>query len=866
MQVTGDLPRLTGAINSQSGMDFDIVDIKPYLTIGQTSATISAASTQDRYWLGMFATSIATYEPNFTSSTLTAVDVNGPPLLAGDILEYTGTIVNNGNDASLGTVLRIPLPAMVNDVPGSLQIVSGANAGAKTDANDTDQGQYDSATRTIYFNLGTGATGAQGGRMAIGDTAVVRFRVQIMPGFSGILDIQASIGASGELGAPQDQTPTDGNGGDPGAPPTEVIIDECVTNANCSSPEPLCNTAASPKACVQCLANSDCSNPTPYCVLATNTCATCSNPTTEVCDGIDNNCDGQIDEGFTRTTFYRDADGDGFGDPANTVQACTAPAGYVANSLDCNDASAAIKPGVTEICDGIDNNCDGQTDEYLPLNSYYRDADGDGYGNPLQFTQTCSATPPAGYVANSTDCNDADTTRYRNLTGYADADGDTYTAGGVQTVCSGASLPSGYRAAQNGSDCNDSDTARWQNLNGYVDADHDGYGTGTVQVVCSGTSVPTGYSANSTDCEDTNASVHPGVAEVCNGIDDNCAGGIDEGLPLNTYYRDSDGDTCGNAAVTTQTCFATPPAGYVANSTDCNDADTTRYQNLNGYVDADHDGYGTGSVQVVCSGASLPSGYSANSTDCNDADATKYQNLTGYADADGDTYTAGGAQTVCSGASLTAGYRAIQKGEDCNDSSASVHPGATEVCNGIDDNCIGGIDENLGATTCGVGACQVTVQNCVGGVPQTCSPGAPTGADDTCDGIDNNCNGAIDEGYVPVTSCFKPGACAAGNAASSCTAGIETACATGTPAASDDTCDGIDNNCNGAIDEGYVPVTSCFKPGACAAGNAASSCTAGIETACATGTPAASDDTCDGIDNNCNGQTDEGYVPVTSCF
>ena len=77
-----------------------------------------------------------------------------------------------------------------------------------------------------------------------------------------------------------------------------------------------------------------------------------------------------------------------------------------------------------------------------------------------------------------------------------------------------------------------------------------------------------------------------------------------------------------------------------------------------------------------------------------------------------------------------------------------------------------------------------------------------------------------DEGYVPVTSCFLPGACAAGNAASSCTAGIETACQTGTPAASDDTCDGIDNNCNGAADEGYVAVTSCFLPGACAAGNA----------------------------------------------
>ena len=54
-----------------------------------------------------------------------------------------------------------------------------------------------------------------------------------------------------------------------------------------------------------------------------------------------------------------------------------------------------------------------------------------------------------------------------------------------------------------------------------------------------------------------------------------------------------------------------------------------------------------------------------------------------------------------------------------------------------------------------------------------------------------------------------------------CVAGVETACATGTPAATDANCDGIDNNCNGATDEGYVADSSCFLPGACAAGNVA---------------------------------------------
>ncbi len=82
----------------------------------------------------------------------------------------------------------------------------------------------------------------------------------------------------------------------------------------------------------------------------------------EICDGLDNNCNGEIDEGV-KTTFYRDADGDGYGNAAITTQACSAPSGYVNNNTDCNDANAAINPGATEVCDGLDNNCNGTIDE-----------------------------------------------------------------------------------------------------------------------------------------------------------------------------------------------------------------------------------------------------------------------------------------------------------------------------------------------------------------------------------------------------------------------------------------------------------------------------------------------------------------------
>ncbi|GBD03002.1 hypothetical protein HRbin19_00273 [bacterium HR19] len=77
----------------------------------------------------------------------------------------------------------------------------------------------------------------------------------------------------------------------------------------------------------------------------------------------DNDCDGQIDE--VKTTFYRDADGDGYGSPSSTTQACSQPSGYVSNSGDCNDSNRWINPGVKEICDdSIDNNCNSQTDEF----------------------------------------------------------------------------------------------------------------------------------------------------------------------------------------------------------------------------------------------------------------------------------------------------------------------------------------------------------------------------------------------------------------------------------------------------------------------------------------------------------------------
>jgi hypothetical protein len=358
----------------------------------------------------------------------------------------------------------------------------------------------------------------------------------------------------------------------------------------------------------------------------------------EVCNGADDDCDGDTDEGVL-TTSFADEDGDGYGDPDATAEACGTPDGYVPWGTDCDDGDAEVNPGEVEVCDGVDNNCDGDVDEGL-LSTWYADEDSDGFGDPAIVREDCADEQPSGWVADSSDCDD----------------GEPAVNPLADEVCDGVD-----------NDCDDEtdegdalDAVRW-----YADADGDGYGDVAVwEMACE---QPPGFVPVSSvvDCDDAAASVHPGATEACNGIDDDCDGGVDEGAgDASTWYQDSDGDGFGNSRVHMDACAA--PPGYVADATDCDDLSASVYPGAAEYCNGDDDD---------CDGT----------TD----EASAVDAPTWYYDGDSDGYgTTSPTRVAC-----TAPARYVALSTDCDDTDASLHPGATEVCDLIDQDCDGTVDE-----------------------------------------------------------------------------------------------------------------------------------------------------------------------------
>ena len=562
---------------------------------------------------------------------------------------------------------------------------------------------------------------------------------------------------------------------------------------------------------------------------------------TNDCDYDDNN---NGSGNYPTLTWFPDADGDGHGNSlGSTVPACHQPPGYVMNNDDCNDANAQVNPLAIEICDEIDNNCNGQVDE---KQTFYLDNDHDNFGDINHPIQSCYPIP-AGYVTGNSDCNDAEF--------YANPGIPFEACDGIDNNCDGQidESPS------------------------YVFADNDGDGFGSfpeMEWQC-GDPLPVGYVLTFSDCDNYNPAVHPGAAEICDGIDNDCNGLVDDNVTTAvTFYADQDNDGYGNPNITTTAIGCTPPAGYVNNQMDCNDSNPAINplakescngidDNCNGQVDEgqtengtpyyyDQDGDGFGDWHNMVLLCYLQPGYTLDATDCNDFDPASHPGATEicdgqdnncdgtvdeglpttswYYDMDGDGF---GNPAYAAASCFPPSSYYVASGTDCDDYNPEIHPGASELCDGIDNDCNGLVDDNAvnayilypdadgdfygdsGATpvtTCDLNSYYgyVTLNTDCDDTKFSVHPGAP----EYCDGLDNDCDGIIDEnavngstwyqdadsdGYgnsaVILMACTKPaGYVAIGADCNDANPSVN-------PGAAEICGNGIDDNCNALIDE-----------------------------------------------------------------
>ncbi|TNF37751.1 MAG: HYR domain-containing protein [Deltaproteobacteria bacterium] len=595
------------------------------------------------------------------------------------------------------------------------------------------------------------------------------------------------------------------------------------------------------------------------------------------------------------------------GDPCTFSDRCNALANCIAISYSCDDGTACTNDTcngdgtcthdlltnnsiVDDTCDGLDDNCNGQTDESWTAETL---SCGTGVCATTQqstcvdgrLSTTCSPLPPTSLYDATCDNLDDD------CDGFTD---DDYPTG--DTTCGiGACASTGQAACLGGvatNTCTPGTPAANDSVCNGIDDDCDS--------LTDEEYTPTQTSCGVGACRATGLSVcvqgalvntciagQPAASDTdCDGIDDDCNGTADDGYQAVTV-------SCGQGACTANgqvlcingalvnTCVDGTPATSDAT---CDGRD----DDCNGQTDEDYSpqatSCGTGacarSGQRLCvQGATVdtctPGSATGDDSDCDGID----DDCDGQTD-EGYTPTA----TSCGvGACVASGQLTCVAGHLVDTCNAGPTTGTDNDCDGVDDDCDGATDEAFAATTtsCSTGVCAATGQRlCVQGqVVDTCAPGPKTGSDADCDGLDDDCDGQTDEQYTPVATQCGTGVCAAGGQ-TRCEAGqIVDSCTPGAPQA--EVCDGRDNDCDGAIDaaDGDLVRVACEKQqGVCSgAMKPAQLCVSGAWVACPDGVysqaaypaiyvTAGLDSSCNGVDNDCDGLTDDDYVATqTTC-